>query len=185
MKIKRRLILIVSLFVILIAGTVVVLATQGGEVRTRNAIDRFVRRVEQDNLDDVILVIYYMNPFTLTRVPVSIREMTGGWYDIRIEVESNALREYIDLLEQISSDILISDSSQPTMDARIYYIFETTNGRRLFDVGMWMTSYDVGGNVLINGNMFEWNDTFADIIMPFLPDFEAQMLQDYLNFEGN
>jgi len=182
---KKRLTLIVFLLVMLIVSVVVAIATKGGEMRARNAVDRFARRVEQGNLDDVRLVIYYINPFMFIRSPVSIREMTGGWYDMRITIEGEALREHIGLLGQINSDLLIPDNSQPTLDARIYYIFETNNGRRIFYIGMWLTNYEVGGNVLINGHMFKWNDIFADIIMPFLPDAEAQLLQDYLNLQSS
>jgi len=180
MNSKRRLIIIVGLTMVLVVSIGIVIVTQGGEMRTRNAIDRFARRVEQGNLDDVRLVIYFMSPFIVTNPPVGVEVLVDRRHELRIVIEGDTLKEHSDRLGQMNGDLLISDNSQSVVDTRIYFFFETTRGQKIFDVAMWM---DGNSNVLINGHEFKWNYVFVDIIIPFLPNAEAEMLQDYLNFE--
>jgi len=153
----------------------------GGEMRARNAVNRFAERVEQDRLDDVRLVIYYRNPFSTSRIFITVDHLTEEWHTKKIIVEGDALREHIDTLRQVNSDILMPNRSQYGLNARIYYIFETTDGRRIFDVAMWM--WDSNLNVLVNNREFEWNDVFADIIMPFIPDDGDFSLSAFIGME--
>jgi len=54
----------------------------------------------------------------------------------------------------------------PYLDAHIYYVFETEENGKLFDVAMW----GIYGGVYVNGVEVNDNAIFYDAIMPFLPD---------------
>ena len=56
----------------------------------------------------------------------------------------------------------------PRINARMYYIFETSSGEKLLDVAMW-GSFDQF--VYVNGTWVEWSDIFYDVVQPFLREY--------------
>ena len=124
------------------------------------ALDGFSKRIEDGKLEDVRLTIYSLDPI-LTN-PVSIDSLINGWHDHKtvIILDGHTLQNYIYLLSQVNSNLLVPVRGNGQVDARTHYIFETNNGKRLFDVTMW--SWDTEGNsiIMINGRTFEWNDVF-------------------------
>lgn len=97
-----------------------------------------------------------------------------------IDVEGNLLTEHSDLFKQLGFDILIpiekKSFEKPFINARIFYVFEDSKGRKLFDVSMWGKER----SVFVNGVEFRENDIFYDIIIPFLPTDIASDLEYYL-----
>ena len=181
---RRWLIPGISLIALL---TIAAMFVFGGNMEAERALDRFAERVEQGRLDDVRLIIYYMNPFIVTLPPTSVEWLVSRDHQLRIVVEGDALIEHIDSLRQINSSMLIPYDSESTMHASIYFVFETTNERKLFDVAMWMLPRDrfgPFGNILVNGQEFMWNNAFADIIMPFLPEEDASRVQLFIDNDG-
>jgi hypothetical protein len=175
------------LLAVLGSAALIIFIIFGGDMSAERALDRFAERVERGRLDDVRLVIYYMDPFIMSLPPTNIEWLVDGRHDLRVVVEGDALMEHTDRLRQINSNILISDNSKSEMHARIYFFFETTDGEKLFDVAMWMLYMDMFGpigNILVNGQEFEMNYIFIDIIMPFLPEEEAELLQRFLDYDA-
>jgi len=180
MNARKKLVLI--LFAALVVLGFVIFKIFGGDMRARSAIDRFVLRVEQDRLDDVRLLIYFMSPFVNTSRPIDIEALINWHYSTRVVVESDELRQHAHILRQLNSSTLIPDTRGSEMDLRIYFVFETTNGRRLFDAAISMWRAD--GTMSINGRDFKRSDMFIDIIMPFLPDAAANSLRIFLDNDG-
>ena len=133
-----------------------------------------------------------MNPFASSLPPTSIEHLISLRHELRIVVGSDALQEHIDTLRKIDSSALIPVSSEylvsacgnytydVMVDAKIHVVFETTFGRRIFDVTMWVFG-EHGRTILVNGQEFERNDIFIDIVMPFLPNEEADIVQRFIN----
>jgi len=130
------------------------------------ALNDFSSRIEQGNLSDLTLTIYYMD-LSLTPFPLSVDDLVGGWYDHKIVVSGSELEEHIDLLRQINADNLMPAAYEHRMNARMYYVFEV-NGRTILGVVPRADRYD--STMFINGVEFVWIDALFEVVRPFLPE---------------
>lgn len=141
-------------------------------------LSKYIERVKKGKLDELSLTIYYMSPDTLTNMPVSVKDLKENDYELKVTVDGKRLQEHTDLLEQLSSTTLTPVEEQGSDGfARIYYVFETKNNRNIYDVCMWNGI----GDIFVNGVEFEAQDIFYDVIMPFLPENEAEELEEHIN----
>lgn len=176
--------LILMLLVLQFMVAIMLTGCRGKEGCALETID-FYKLIEEENLS---LTIYYMNPFTMTFMPLdveglihSVSEATDSEQKYQIVVDSKSLKEHIDLLNQINSVSLAQvELEEDHMNARIYYLFENGDGEKLLDVAMW--AYD--RNIYVNGVLVEEENVFYDIIIPFLPEEEVEWFETYL-FRGN
>jgi len=167
----------ISFFAIITFFFVALISCKGNNSRPEAALNYFSRRLENNDLDEVALTIYYMSPFVLTRMPVSVSDLRDGMHEYRVVVESSELKEHIDLLRTFTSESLISAEQRGGINARIYYVFETASGHKLIDVVMWSEH----GNIIVNGYEFKRDDVFYDIIMPFLPERAYSEIRAFLS----
>jgi len=128
---------------------------------------------DHEKLNDITLTIYAMDPFLTGRVPMSVeRLMTGMWVDT-IVVSGHHLIKHIDSLNRLYEAARVSVNLDeldvlPRINARMYYIFETSSGEKLLDVAMW-SGFDY--SVYVNGTWVEWSDIFYDAVQPFLREY--------------
>ena len=98
-------------------------------------------------------------------------------------IDGNSLEEHIELLKQVGNITLIPVKEESYINARIYYVFETNKGNKIFDVTMWGYAEGMGQfddeYININGFAFKENDIFYDLIIPFLPEDGANMIEGY------
>ena len=135
------------------------------------ALEYLVRQIESNNLYRYRLTMYYFNLATIpsppprnledvkqsgftTRITVGGEWLSVGWWDY----------ELIDRLNTINLTPLGNRDETPPLPI-LHYVFETTRGRKIFDV----TMFSRDGGVFINGLEVEWNDVFYDIIRWHLP----------------
>jgi len=145
-------------------------------MRPERALNNFSRIVEQGNIENISLTIYYINPNIFTPFAISVSDLRRNANEI--VVEGNDLKEYIDLFSQINSDVLIFyEHEESILDARIYYVFRRGN-RKIFDVAMW-GGYDEA-SIFINGIEFKMNNIFVEIIIPFMPEHLAENLKGWI-----
>jgi hypothetical protein len=167
-NIKYRIILGLFIFLSVIPLT----SCGGGAMRAEAALKNFSKQIEQGNLDNLRLRIYYLNPSLLT-MPYSVEDLInaeeGGWVQ-KIVIDGNSLEDHIGLLKQIGNITLIPVKDKSDIDARIYYVFETTNNKKIFDVAMWGDH----NSIFVNGFEVEANEFFYDLIKPFLPEDGAK-----------
>jgi len=158
-------------FVALVFFLIILSSCRGHTLPPNTAFNYITRQLDDNNLTDMTLTIYYMHPLTLTRMPVSVSDLRDGLYEYRVVVESHEMKEHLDLFSQLTSNTLISTEQRGVVNVRIYYVFES-NDQILLDVAMW----SMPDNIIVNGREFKSNDAFLNIIMPFLPESASSFL---------
>ena len=144
-------------------------------MRSQNAINDFSKIVESGAISDLSLTIYYESPNVFTLYAWGIDDLIRASKEKKIVIGGSALEEHIDLFRQVSGDGLAPVKKKSSfLDARLYYVFETKEKDKVFDVAMWG---DKGG-IFINGVEFQGADVFYDIVMPFLPEDAAELWKE-------
>ena len=190
MNIKYSIIL--GLFIFISVTTLT--SCGGGAMRAEAALKNFSKQIEQGNLDNLRLRIYYLSPNILTPFPVSVESLINSEESDQVQkfvIDGNSLEEHIGLLKQVGNITLIPVKDKSYIDARIYYVFETNKGKKIFDVAMWGYLEGMGEGddelsiyydelcIHINGVAFKENDIFYDLIIPFLPEDEAYIVEGF------
>lgn len=152
---------VVTLFILIV--TIIFISCNN---RQRNTSTTFVDFLTSGNISNLWLTIYHSPSFSLTREPISVEHLTGGWYDFRIAVSGNVLSNYIDLFQKFSTLELTPLEGENYINARLHYVFHTKEHGELLNV-------TVGGkhflDIFVNDIAIEWNPFFLEIIMPFVP----------------
>ena len=129
------------------------------------------------NAEDLTLTIYYKSLTALTPFSLDADELVN-WADThRIVISGSQLQHHIALLNQLSNTTVVPVGTETFLDARIYYLFETMQEGKIFEVAMWGDNH----NLFVNGVEVEENDIFYDIIIPFLPKEVVVALVDRKN----
>lgn len=133
--------------------------------------------IENENINDLSLTIYYLSPYTYMFYPVSSVEDLSHRCE-KIVINGGDLKKHIDSFRQISNDDLkpiIWKSSD--LDLRLYYVLESKKNGKLFDVAMWGKD---GDSMIVNGYEAKGNNIFIDVIIPFLPEDKAESWEDFM-----
>ena len=169
MSLKKSLILgaviLSSLFIILVGW--------GRNRMNSITLSEFLERADSSGIR---LIIYYSNPNSLVRLPVSVELLTENFHDIKIIIQDESRVFYT--LENLADVNLIPVEDEIRINAWIHYVFETENGQRLFDVTFLRR--DNHNIMIVNGVKVEANALFYEAIMPFLPAQAAQALEIHL-----
>ena len=133
----------------------------------------FAEILASENIDDLSLTIYYVSFNMFTPWPWRLKDLIE-MRDGKIIVSGSELEETIDLIKQINSDILIQEQGEPWAPYfRLYYVLESKENGRLFDVAMW----GIRGGIVFNGVEVEEHYIFYDIVIPFLPEEIAELMR--------
>jgi len=140
----------------------------------------FSELLEYVYLDKLNLTIYYASILNTSPFPFSVDHLISLNSTQKFVIDSDALKEHIDLLkqigEQIDNNVLIPTNEKSRMDARLYYVFKTKNNKSSFRVVAL-----IGNNVmLVNDQEVKANNILIELIMPFLPESVAKELQPIL-----
>ena len=182
MRIKK-IIILVFIILILIAVTILVIWI-GNYLRQKNelneSLNEFSKIIETGNLDDLTLTIY-SGAFVDTPRPSRIDDLLKRCNPI--VVDGNTLKEHINLLNQLSNMNLVPDWRKTScLDARIYYVFETKEHGKILYVAMWGHGNNYT-NILVNGIEVKEKNIFYDIIIPFLREDKAKILEEFKQTE--
>ena len=169
MKIKKRVILSIT---ILILAIVVIIVVGVNNMRPEKALNTFLEQIEQGNINNIRLTIYYMNPNILTPFALNIKDLINHPQTQKLIIDGVQLAEHIDLFKKINYVDLIPVDYKYLMDARIHYVFENNRGRKIFDVTFsgFLENDNHCEIIFINGKAFEINDIFNNIIEPFVSE---------------
>lgn len=139
-------------------------------------LSEYIEQVTNGKVDELSLTIYYMNPYILTNIPVSERDLVEKYFEYKITISGQRLREHFNLLEQVANATLTPAEQESGVNARLYYVFETKENRKILSVCMW----GKGKKLIVNGLWVEVNDAFYDVVLPFLPVDAAEEMGTYL-----
>ena len=147
-------------------------------LRATIPLRQFSTLIEQGKINDMSLTIYYISPSMFTFFPITTEDLVNGNEHIKIVINVNDLEEHIDLFKQIENTVVRPVWKKTSYeDVRVYYVFETEENGKIFDVVMW-GFYE---SIFVNGVEVKENDIFYDIIMPFLPEETAEQLESYID----
>jgi len=169
MNAKKRIILA---FLVLLLVAVAILFRFGGNcMRSTRVLHKYSRIIEQVDVNDLSLTIYYMSPWILTTFPLSVDGLINHSITEKTIVSGSDLKEHFDLFKQINNDVLIPVRRRsPYLNVRLYYVLECRINGRLLDVVMWSSEE----NIIVNGVEVKEHYIFYDIIIPFLPESAAE-----------
>ena len=163
MNIKK--IIIIALAILLLSTATILTVLGANNMRRTRSMREFNRIIEQGELDDITLTIYFSG---LAFIHGSITvDHVIEFHHYKAVVDGARLTEHIELLKELSNvDLRPSRNEWNFLKLNVYYIFETSCGRKLLDVAMWINDYDV----IVNGFEVRGYDIFSDVIIPFLPE---------------
>ena len=168
--------IIFGIFILLLLASAVLISFGVNNVYSAKSSQMLSKYIEKEKLNDLRLTIYYMSPYILTLQALSVDDLIDRYYEHKIVVDGSRLEEHVDLINQMVHAELIpaeSEDGEPLLDARLYYMFETKRGRKIFDVSMWGVDY----RIFVNGLEVNANDIFYKIVMPFLSEDLANELE--------
>jgi len=169
---KVTIVLLLALVILIICGRAI--------MRFRNNAPTLYEIIQNGNVSDLTLTIYYTSPFLDTRMPFSLDWFTYRGYREKVVISGDKLKEHIDILYQISTVDLIPVENKTFLDARMYYVFETENDGKIFSVAMWGLIDSEDYTMFVNGVQVMVDDIFYEVLMMFLPEHAAGVLTEYL-----
>ena len=136
------------------------------DMQNKDDQQAFSVSINSDEIDDMKLTIYYMDPLTLTIIPLSVdvflyglesteaasteKNDENGMYDYKIVIQGEQLIDHVGLLDQIGATTLIPVKKESYVNTRIYYVLEYKNGEKIFDVAVWGANEDCT-SIFVNG----------------------------------
>ena len=139
-------------------------------MNSTNSSTTLLEFIEQGDSHGLNLTIYFFAPNGLTRMPVSVRELTRNFHEYKITVQTRHELELFEILSNLTKVELVPAEGEVRVCARIHYVFKTENGQSLFDVTLWGLNSEGRSNyIMVNGIAVEENMIFYEIIKPFLP----------------
>lgn len=169
---------ILGLLILLLLAGILLSSCEGAHTK-KDTPRTFSELIEDGDLNDHKLTIYYLDFDILLYSPLDIDDLINDFMVNRIVVNGTRLEEHIDLLKQLINTELIPVERVAYLDARVYYVFETETEGKLFDVAMWGVRRDDEGNyidpcIFVNGVSINVDDIFYDVMIPFLPEDVAK-----------
>lgn len=175
---KSKTTMLLSYFVLALLAVTVLAGCRGNDVQLQKAFKDFSQILEQETMDALRLKIYYIHPSILTRAPLTVDDLIRGNLSRKVVVDSEQLKEHVDLLNQLNADSLVPVKHTSYLNARLCYIFETDDNGKVLEIA-------IGGennNVFVNGVEVEYNDLFRNVVKPFLTE-EVMVDLEYI-FSG-
>ncbi|CAM4472274.1 hypothetical protein [Paenibacillus typhae] len=156
---------VITGFFVFVLLTIAVL-TGWGNVHSNKHSLNISELIAKENINDISLTIYYLNPLTLTRYPLSAEDLISFTDVHKIVINGNDLKKHFELFKRINDGVLMPVKKKSRVDARIYYVLESKTNGKLFDVTMWGKE----NSMFVNGLEVKGNEIFYDVIRPFLPE---------------
>jgi len=140
--------------------------------------------IENKSLNEISLTVYYWDIF-LSR-PRSFEEFVdisliylkqvSEWVDAKVVISGEDLLKYRDLINQLFATEMIPTETEPTVDARLYYVFAHKEYGEIFSV----LAFSENGNVFVNGIEVERKNIFFEAVLPFLSEDIAERVNRFI-----
>ncbi|MBP3387717.1 MAG: hypothetical protein J6L23_04195 [Clostridia bacterium] len=177
---KKRIAVVLLLLLITCIG---ITGCTGEDMQSKNVVNDYLSKIENTDIADFSLTIYYIEESILTRAPLSIDDLINYSTVKKVTISGNDLSGFIESLNQTSADDLKVAKKDTYIDARVYYVLEGKDGEKILDVVMFgncKTIFGYSECIFINGLAVEWNSVFFDILLPILPDDTKKDIEAYL-----
>lgn len=140
----------------------------------------YTKMVEGELPNDLRLTIYYINPRIDTRYSVT-KEALKTFHDVTvIVVESEKLKDHLDLLRKLEPSVLQPVEEPSYINARLYYVFEVGDSEVILDV---VTGAERNDTFFVNGIEVEPNPVFYELLLPFLMEEDCEILDIEKHFQ--
>jgi hypothetical protein len=183
MNIEKRAVFVI--LALILFAVPILSGCEEDNMNTPKPTPKFSELVEDGNLNNLILTIYYMDFNSRTRAPVRLSNLVGGAYDCKVVVTGGDLAEHRYLLSRLVNAELVSVENEFFVDARLYYVFEHEEYGELFNFLAFGGRYEDDGTaiscVFVNGQEVEYNSVFFEMIVPFLSEYAAETIERYLD----
>ena len=184
---QRKLVILGLVGLILLANTTFIGCARDDMITEENSF-YLPGVIEQGNLNDLTLIIYYLDFGALTTVPTELIRLTGGWcdlreqelrgaYDHRVVVRGRNLIPHRDLINRLFATELNPKGTENVVNARLHYVFEHQEYGEIFS---FIAFASWPGDVFVNGIEVEHNNIFFEVVLPFLPRHVAEKVSGYI-----
>ena len=140
--------------------------------------------IEFGNMSTGRLTIYYFDITQPQRLPLSLEHLIGrwcdntgrligGWYDYKVVVSYVPLFKQQGLFERLNTVELIPVENESRINARLYYVFEDSNGDEILSV----LGFGRSLTMFVNGNEVEFDPVFLEVVLPFLPRSAVETIE--------
>ncbi len=141
------------------------------KAQLQQTFDTYSSMLEEGRVDELRLKIYYIAEELYVFFPVSLDNLISG-YDTQIVIEGEELKSYVDLLMELRAEVLTPVKGEDFLDARLCYIFETTDGEKVLEVASYGSpkgnkNLEGKHDVFVNGIAVEHSDILYEVIKPF------------------
>lgn len=161
------------------------------KAQLRQTFDTYSTMLEEGRVGDLRLKIYYIAEEVFFIAPLSVDRLIHSSYTKMIVVEGEELKAHIDLLKELKAEVLTPVKEEAFLDARLCYIFETTDGEKVLEIafsGATDSQMDAlsellesenpenidltefKGVVFVNEIAVEHSDILYEVIKPFCTD---------------
>ena len=132
----------------------------------QDAMNDYCQMMEGPPPKDIRLIIYYIDPNILTRVPLSEDALTTFPGVEIVTVESEQLASHWERLKELDPSILQPVKEESYINARLYYVFEVGDSNKILEVVI----SQIHGSVFVNAVEVEDHPVFYELIIPFLTE---------------
>lgn len=155
---------------VIVANTMMICSCSNNE-------KRFEKYYEKNGCKNLVLKIYYVVPSTLTNMALSVDDLVNGsdQFVTYVFVDSDELNNHKELVEKLAKTDNVELKKEKNINARVYYLFETKDGKKLFDCCLWG-----GKNFIVNGKCVEDNDIYIEAILPYVSGETFEQLSNTL-----
>lgn len=166
---KRRL-LVLLLAAVLLSATIMTVC-YSDILQLRWAINHYQTVLGGELPEDLTLTIYYLPYYILTRAPLTVEDLMEMEATVKIVVKSDELENHLSALKQLGSSAVQPTKEKFGLNARVYYIFETSDSEKLLEVAMQQFIGDTEAvGAFVNGIAVAKNPVLYEIIVPFLSE---------------
>lgn len=123
--------------------------------------------------NDLRLTIYYLSLNTLTLYPLQEKDLKNVYYEYKIEVTNSVLRDHAEELAQIDN-LKLPKSSKDKANLRVFCEFISKTGI-VYTFGLGVGQK---GDILIDGEFYNYNKIFYDFVSDFIPYSEIKYFQN-------
>ncbi len=136
------------------------------------AIASVVEALEQEDLENMTLTIYYLPWNIFLRAPLTVDKLVDDSSTEVVVLGRDEMAKAVQMMKEELPSATLEPAKEPLLRqfARLYYVCEI-NGEKLFDVSYENTTGTTGG-MFFNGEEIEYNELFYRIVEPYIPNFK-------------
>lgn len=167
----KRIVLITCLLLFLLAT--ILTGCKNPHRQLHEALNEYCQMIDGQMPEDLCLTIYYVDPSTLSFYAWSKDNLIAASNVTKIVVESDELATQWEYIQGMDMSVLQQDTQKTYVNARICYVFETSEGIILEVV---LNGIQDSDPAFINGIAVENHPVLYEVLLPFLTEDDCNIL---------